>query len=97
MTRRTKIVAFSTMILLAISVCAVAGPVPDTGQTEFYTDTFGEDSDYLINPPSYAKLDACGNPLLYTATSWVMVRDNVTGLIWEVKTDDGSVHDKNIY
>ncbi len=27
-----------------------------------------------------------------------MVRDNVTGLIWEVKTDDGSVHDKyNIY
>jgi hypothetical protein len=24
-----------------------------------------------------------------------MVRDNVTGLIWEVKTDDGSVHDRN--
>ena len=24
-----------------------------------------------------------------------MVRDNVTGLIWEVKTDDGSVHDKD--
>jgi len=27
-----------------------------------------------------------------------MVRDNVTGLIWEVKTDDGSIHDKgNMY
>jgi len=24
-----------------------------------------------------------------------MVWDNVTGLIWEVKTDDGSVHDKD--
>lgn len=24
-----------------------------------------------------------------------MVKDNVTGLIWEVKTDDGSIHDKN--
>jgi uncharacterized repeat protein (TIGR02543 family) len=24
-----------------------------------------------------------------------MVQDNVTGLIWEVKTDDGSVHDKD--
>ena len=23
------------------------------------------------------------------------MRDNVTGLIWEVKTDDGSVHDKD--
>jgi len=23
------------------------------------------------------------------------VRDNVTGLIWENKTDDGTIHDKN--
>ena len=43
MTRSTKIAAFLTMILLAISVCALAGPVPDTGQTQSYTDTFGED------------------------------------------------------
>ena len=72
-----------------------AGPVPDTGQTESYTDTFGEDADYLINPPSYTKLDAGGNDLPVSAAAWVMVRDNVTGLIWEVKTDDGSVHDKD--
>ncbi len=26
---------------------------------------------------------------------WAMVRDNITGLIWEVKTDDGSIHDKD--
>ena len=93
--RTTKIVPFSLIILLIISVGAMAGPVPDTGQTQSYTDTFGEDSDYTINPPSYTKLDANGNELPDSATSWVMVRDNVTGLIWEVKTDDGSVHDKD--
>ncbi len=41
----------------------------------------------------YPILDAGGNALPDTATSWVMVRDNVTKLIWEVRTDDGSVHD----
>jgi len=68
--------------------------VPDTGQTQSYTDTFGEDSDYIINPPSYTKLDEEGNDLPESAAEWVMVRDNVTGLIWEVKTADGSIHDK---
>ncbi len=28
-------------------------------------------------------------------TAWACTRDNVTGLIWEVKTDDGGVRDKN--
>ena len=87
------------LFILAVSLLAftqvMAGPVPDTGQTQSYTDTFGEDSDYLINPPSYTKLDAQGNELSDSAASWVMVRDNVTGLIWEVKTDDGSIHDKD--
>ncbi len=27
--------------------------LPDTGQAESYTSTWGEDSDYTINPPSY--------------------------------------------
>lgn len=43
----------------------------------------------------YTKLDANDNDLPDSATSWVMVRDNMTGLIWEVRTDDGSVHDKD--
>ncbi|MFC1856590.1 DUF1566 domain-containing protein [Thermodesulfobacteriota bacterium] len=73
----------------------ITGRIPDTGQTISYTDTFGEDSDYLINPPSYIKMDAQGNYLPDSATSWSMVRDNVTGLIWEIKTDDGSIHDKD--
>ncbi len=42
----------------------------------------------------YTKLDSQGNALPDTATSWTMVMDNVTGLMWEMKTDDGSIHDK---
>jgi len=71
------------------------GRLPDGGQTQSYTGTFGEDSDYLINPPSFTKLDGNGNDLPDSVISWVMIRDNVTGLIWEVKTDDGSIHDKD--
>jgi hypothetical protein len=44
---------------------------------------------------SFTKLDADGNPLPVGATVWSCVRDNVTGLTWEVKTDDGGIHDKD--
>jgi formylglycine-generating enzyme required for sulfatase activity len=50
--------------------------LPDTGQILSYTDTWGEDSDYLINPPSYADN---GNGT---------VTDNVTGLMWQQEDDD---------
>ena len=78
-----------------VNVVSSVSPVPDTGQTESYTDKFGEDSDYLINLPSYIKLDSDGNDLENSADDWAVVRDNVTGLIWEIKTDDESVHDKD--
>lgn len=42
----------------------------------------------------FTKLDASGNDLPESATEWSCVRDNVTGLIWEVKTpSDGNVGD----
>jgi hypothetical protein len=84
--------------------------LPDTGQTKCYDDTgeipcpktgelfYGQDASYSINPKSYTKLDSNGNALSDNASSWVMVKDNNTGLIWENKTDDGSIHDKdNLY
>ena len=88
---------------------ALAWPVPDTGQTKCY-DTYGnvfdpcpspgqafygQDASYTINPMSYNKLDADGTELPDDAGTWVMVRDNVTGLIWENKTNDGTIHDKD--
>ena len=87
-----------TVCLMIPIVCHAFDKWPDTGQIDSYTDTVGEDSDYTINPPSYTKLGVNGVVLLDGAaieSGWIMTRDNVTGLIWEVKTDDGSIHDKN--
>jgi hypothetical protein len=64
--------------IVSLSVPAIAGPVPDTGQTQSYTNTFGEDSDYNCNPHSYTDL---GNGV---------VRDNVTGLEWQKATAPGT-------
>lgn len=57
--------------------------IPDTGQ----------DGEYSINPMSYTKLDAAGNDLPDSIGSWAMVRDNVTGLIWEMKENKDGVQD----
>jgi hypothetical protein len=41
----------------------------------------------------FTKLDASGNALAASATEWSCVRDNHTGLTWEVKVnDDASLH-----
>lgn len=96
----------SSVLLLAAS--GFAAPVPDTGQTMCYDDAgnvitcpnpgqpfFGQDANYTINPQSYTKLDSDGISLPDSATSWAMVRDNVTGLIWEAKTDEVGIHNKD--
>jgi hypothetical protein len=44
---------------------------------------------------SYSKLDAQGNELALDESQWSCVHDNITGLIWEVKADDGGLRDKN--
>ena len=42
-------------------------------KTSSYTDTVGEDSDYILHPRSYTKLDMGGNALPDLAYSWAMV------------------------
>jgi hypothetical protein len=50
--------------------------IPDTGQTISYTTTFGEDSDYIINPMAFTdNLDGT-------------VTDNNTGLMWQQQDDN---------
>jgi len=49
--------------------------LPDTGQTDDYTNTFGEDSDYTINPPSF------------TNNGDGTVTDENTGLMWQRQDD----------
>lgn len=41
----------------------------------------------------FTKLDKDGKPLPPEAKEWVCVRDNHTGLEWEVKTNDGGLRD----
>lgn len=43
----------------------------------------------------FTKLDADGDELPASASNWACVRDNHTGLTWEVKTGDGGIHDKD--
>ncbi len=45
--------------------------LPDTGQSVSYTDTFGEDADYSLNPP------------VLTNNGNSTVTDGVTGLMWQ--------------
>ncbi len=56
--------------------------LPDTGQKNSYTNTFGEDNDYNINTPFYINN---GNGT---------VTDTITGLIWQ-QTDGGEMTIEN--
>jgi hypothetical protein len=98
-------VFYTVIIALALGLpnMAFATPMPDTGQTKCYNNHneipcpqsgepfYGQDAQYTNNPHSYTKLDANGNELPESATSWTMVRDNVTGLIWELKHNNDNV------
>lgn len=40
----------------------------------------------------FTRLDSIGDEVDDAFQDWSCVRDNVTGLVWEVKTDDGELH-----
>jgi hypothetical protein len=97
-----RIIVLSSLLLLAVS--AMGAPVPDTGQTTCYDVAgnvitcpypgqylYGQDANTITQPMSYTKLDEKGNVLPKYAESWAMVRDNVTGLIWELKTNKDGI------
>jgi hypothetical protein len=80
-------------------------PIPDSGLTKCYDDQneipcpkpgepfYGQAGNYTINEMSFTKMDNNGNDLPDDAEDWVMVRDNVTGLIWEIKQAKDGVAD----
>ncbi len=55
-------------------------PVSDTGLTDHYTSTFGEDSDYVDTPIA---MSFTGPTQHETYSSDYTTKDNVTGLIWK--------------
>ena len=103
--KKLSTVSALLLVVLPCVALAVPFPVPDTGQTKCYDDVgneidpcpqpgedfYGQDAQYITNTQSYTKLDENGADLPDEATEWVMVRDNVTGLIWEVKTNKDDI------
>ena len=99
--KRLLIVCAILLVLPSIAL-AVDCPVPDTGQTGCYDNSgaiacpdpgeafYGQDAQYSMYPQSYTKLDEDGLDLPDSAIDWLMVRDNITGLIWEVKDSKDS-------
>ena len=87
------VVALFAVFFLSSIAFAVDCPIPDTGQTKCYNNGggitcpspgepfYGQDAQYSTNPQSYTKLDENGDDLPFSATEWVMVQDNVTGLV----------------
>jgi len=75
-----KILLFALILLFMVCGISLADPMLDAGSAR-----------------SYTKLGQNGTPLPDTATQasgWDMTRDNVTGLMWEIKTDDETIHDR---
>ena len=66
----------------------ILDPCPAEGQP-----LYGQDAQYAGPARFYTKLDGSDNALPESAASWTMVRDNVTGLIWEGKRNRDSVQD----
>lgn len=75
---------------LQTTVCA------GTGQdAEFGRDATFPSNQNGANGFSFVKISSSGAELPASATEWACVKDQVTGLTWEVKTDDGGLHDKD--
>jgi hypothetical protein len=98
-------VSVITLLIITFQTHSHAWPIPHSGQTKCYDNKneipcpkpgepfYGQSGNYIINPKSYTKLDEYGNDLPDDAEECYMVRDNVTGLIWEVKQAKDNIKD----
>jgi len=62
-------------------------PIPNGQDADYGRAVSANDNSDGSNGFSFTKLDANGDPLPQSASSWSCVKDNVTQLIWEVKED----------
>lgn len=86
--RKSRVPTIAALLLIAVSDAGAGvtkGRPLETGQTK----SFGPGSDGDLRP---------GLTRLFTDLGNGVVKDRRTGLSWEKKSDDGSIHDKdNIY
>ena len=108
--KKKPIIAFFVIMLVGLTYSThdlQANPLPDTGTLSCYNQTqaidcpqsgepfYGQDAHYTINPHQFIKFDSDGKALTPSATQWSMVLDQATGLMWEIKTIDGSLVDRS--
>ncbi len=70
-------------------------PIPAGQDADYGRDRTANDNTDGHAGFSFTKLDKGGNPLPQSATQWSCVLDNVTKLVWEVKTNDAGLRDSN--
>ena len=102
---RNHLLIYTAVMFIILPTIVFAWPVPDTGQTKCYDNTqempcpnsdqpfYGQDAQHTLNPHAYTKLAQNGMELPDSANSWAMIRDNVTGLIWEMKNNKDGIQD----
>ena len=107
MQKQIILIVALTLFIIYPQTHSYSWPIPHSGQTKCYDNEneipcpkpgepfYGQSGNYIINPRSYSKLDEYGNVLPDDAEDWLMVRDNVTGLIWEVKQAKDDIEDYN--
>lgn len=82
---------------MRVTILAVAQPDFPGQDVDYGRDKTNNDIDGHAGF-NFTKIDSSGNVLPVVAANWSAVLDNVTGLMWENKTDDGGLHDKdNLY
>ena len=75
----------------------IVGGTTSSGTDNTTTTSTGNGTTTSTTPFSgrYVKVGALGNELPASASSWSCVKDTTTGLLWETKTDDGGLQDKD--
>ena len=73
---------------VAVARGEAVGRIADDDRPYLHGDDPAADGDFV-------KLDRAGRPLPADAAEWACVRDARTGLVWEVKTGDGGLHDRD--
>lgn len=58
-------------------------------------DSIADDDDDGHSGFVFTRLDSDGHVVGEEAETWQCVLDNITGLVWEIKTTDGGIHDQS--
>jgi hypothetical protein len=83
------LILLGMLLMHSFSVQAASKSAPVSGPQAVKKTASGQ------TVTGFQKLSLDGKILPHTATEWACVQDRATGLIWEVKTNDNSIRDRD--